>query len=277
MESKNKKNFEGQVPQELLSKEFLSQFKTEEDVSNFLKTHHTQVMEQMLQGEMDAHLGYQKYSEKGSGSVNSRNGSYSKTIQTEHGENRIEVPRDREGSFEPVVIPKHQSRGLSIERLVISLYAKGLSTFDIEDELREIYGINLSSSAISIITSKVTQSASEWQNRPLESLYLIAWMDGIIFKVREAGKVINKTVYLCIGLNMKSYKEVLGIWIGKNESSSFWMSVLTDLKARDVEDILITCTGNLNGFTDTIRAVFHNLLHKSVWYTKSEIPVVMLC
>ena len=256
MESKNKNDFEGQVPQELLSKEFLSQFKTEEDVSNFLKTLHTQVVEQMLQGEMDAHLGYQKYSGKGSGSGNSRNGSYSKTIQTEHGENRIEVPRDREGSFEPVVIPKHQSRGLSIERLVISLYAKGLSTSDIEDELREIYGINLSSSAISIITSKVTQSASEWQNRPLESLYLIAWMDGIIFKVREAGKVINKTVYLCIGLNMKGYKEVLGMWIGKNESSSFWMSVLTDLKARGVEDILITCTDNLNGFTDTIRAVF---------------------
>ena len=131
-----------------------------------------------------------------------------------------------------------------------------MSVSDIEDELRDIYGINLSSSAISIITNKVTQAAADWQNRPLESLYMVVWMDGIVFKVRESGKVINKTVYLCIGLNKMGYKEVLGMWVGKTESSSFWMSVLTDLKARGVEDILITVTDNLNGFTDTIRAVF---------------------
>lgn len=131
-----------------------------------------------------------------------------------------------------------------------------MSVSDIEDELRDIYGINLSSSAISIITNKVTQAAADWQNRPQESLYMVVWMDGIVFKVRESGKVINKTVYLCIGLNKMGYKEVLGMWVGKTESSSFWMSVLTDLKARGVEDILITVTDNLNGFTDTIRAVF---------------------
>lgn len=205
---------------------------------------------------MDVHLGYEKNSVKGNNTGNSRNGSYNKTIQTEYGESVISVPRDRNGEFNPIVVPKHESRGLSIEKLVISLYAKGLSVSDIEDELREIYEIELSSSAISIITNKVTQAAIEWQNRPLDRLYMVVWMDGIVFKVRESGKIINKTVYLCVGLNDKGYKEVLGMWIGKSESSSFWMSVLTDLKSRGVEDILITVTDNLNGFTDTIKTVF---------------------
>ena len=244
------------VPSEFLSKEFISQFKTEEDVSNFLKEIHSQVLEQMLQGEMDAHLGYEKHSVEGNNSGNSRNGSFPKRIQTEHGESVISIPRDRRGDFEPIVVPKHQSRGLSIERLVISLYAKGMSVSDIEDEMRDIYKINLSTSAISLITNKVTEAASEWQNRPLDRLYMVVWMDGIVFKVREAGKIINKTVYLCVGLNKYGYKDILGMWIGKNESSSFWMSVLTDLKSRGVEDILITVTDNLNGFTQTIKAVF---------------------
>jgi transposase-like protein len=170
------------VPPELLSKEFLKQFKTEEDVSKFLKDLHSQVLEQMLQGEMDAHLGYEKHDVAGNNTGNSRNGSFPKTIQTEHGE------------FEPVIVPKHQSRGLFIEKLVISLYAKGMSVSDIEEELRSIYEINLSGSSISIITNKVIQAAQEWQNRPLERQYLIVWMDGIILKSRDGGKVINKTV-----------------------------------------------------------------------------------
>ena len=151
---------------------------------------------------------------------------------------------------------KHESCGLSIEKLVISLYAKGMSVSDIEEEMREIYEIDLSTSAISIITNKVNQAAQEWQNRPLDPVYLIVWMDGIVFKVRDNGKIINKTVYLCVGLKQNGLKEVLGMWVGKSESSSFWMGVLTDLKARGVQDILITCTDNLNGFTDTIRTVF---------------------
>ncbi|MFR9547173.1 MAG: IS256 family transposase [Rikenellaceae bacterium] len=252
----SKKTKRQALPNELLSKEFLSQFKTEEDVSTFLKDLHAQVLEQMLQGEMDSHLGYERHSQDGYNTGNSRNGSYSKRIQTEHGEQRIDVPRDRKGAFDPVVVPKHQSRGLSLERLVISLYAKGMSVSDIEDEMNEIYGINLSTSAISIITNKVSQAAIEWQNRPLDRQYMVVWMDGIVFKVRESGKIVNKTVYLCVGLNDRGYKEVLGMWIGKSESASFWMSVLTDLKARGVEDILITVTDNLNGFTQTIKSVF---------------------
>ncbi len=244
------------IPKEFLSKEFLSQFKTGEDVTAFMKELHTRVYEQMLEAELDTHLGYEKHSNQVDHSSNSRNGSYKKQIQTEMGESVIQVPRDREGEFEPIVVPKHQSRGLSIERLVISLYAKGMSVSDIESEMQEIYSINLSTSALSIITNKVSQSASEWQNRPLESLYMIVRMDGIVFKVRENGKVINKTIYLCVGLNKEGLKEVLGLWVGKNESSAFWMGVLTDLKARGVEDILITVTDNLNGFTETIKSVF---------------------
>lgn len=144
------------IPKDLLSKEFLSQFKTAEDVDSFLKKLHTKVYEGMLEGEMENHLGYEKNAPEGKNSGNSRNGSYSKTIQTEYGQSRIEVPRDRSGDFEPVVVPKHQKRGLSIERLVISLYAKGMSVSDIEEEMKEIYGITLSTSAISVITSKVT-------------------------------------------------------------------------------------------------------------------------
>lgn len=151
------------VPVEMLSKEFISQFKSEQDVSRFLKDLHSQVLEQMLQGEMDAHLGYEKHSITGNNSGNSRNGSFPKKIQTEHGESIIQIPRDRKSDFEPIVVPKHESRGLSIENLVISLYAKGMSVSDIEDELRDIYEINLSTSSISIITNKVTQAAVEWQ------------------------------------------------------------------------------------------------------------------
>lgn len=244
------------IPKDLLSKEFLSQFNTQEDVDNFLRSLHSQVLEQLLEAELDEHLGYEKSSKEGNNSGNSRNGSYPKTILSEHGESVIEVPRDRNSSFEPIVVPKHKRQSTSIERLVISLYAKGMSVSDIESELQEIYKVRLSTSAISVITGKVTQEAIEWQNRPLENLYLIVWMDGIVFKVRENGKVVNKTVYLCIGLTKSGLKEILGMWVGKTESASFWMGILTDLKARGVEDILITVTDNLNGFTESIKGVF---------------------
>ncbi len=190
-------------------------------MDSFLKELHAKVYEGRLEGEMETHLGYGKNAPESKNSGNSLNGKYAKTIQTEYGESTIEVPRDRTGDFEPVIVPKHQKHGLSIECLVISLYAKGMSVSDIEQQMKEIYGISLSTSAISVITSKVTQAAIEWQNRPLESLYLIVWMDGIVFKVRENGKVINKTVYLCVGLNKEGLKEVLGMWVGKTSDCFF--------------------------------------------------------
>ena len=257
MKKKEDRKKEGyEVPREIFSKDFLKQFHTQEDVDKFLNDLHGKLYEELLQAEMDTHLGYEKNAIAGNNSGDSRNGKYSKTIQTVHGESEIEIPRDRNGTFAPIVIPRGEKRGMSLERLVISLYAKGMSVSDIEEELRNIYQVSLSSSSISMITNKVTKSAIEWQNRPLERQYFVVWMDGVVFKVRDEGKVINKTVYLCVGLPKSGKKEVLGLWVGKAESASFWMSVLTDLKARGVEDILITCTDNLNGFTNTIRSVF---------------------
>lgn len=208
----------------------------------------------MLEGELDHHLGYRKHAR--SDHSNARNGYGSKTIKTDFGEARIDVPRDREGSFEPLIVPKRESMAEGIESLVVSLYAKGMSNADIERQLLEMYDFRLSTSAISRITDRVTEDIVAWQNRPLEEVYLIVWMDGVVFKVRENSKVVNKTVYIAVGLRRDGKKEVPGLWPGKNESASFWMSVLTDMKARGVMDILITATDNLNGFTDTIQTVF---------------------
>lgn len=208
----------------------------------------------MLEGELDDHLGYDKHAK--SDQSNARNGYGSKTIKTDFGEARIDVPRDRDGSFEPVIVPKRKSMAEGVESLVVSLYAKGMSNADIEEQLLEMYDFRLSTSAISRITARVTEDITAWQNRPLEEVYLIVWMDGIVFKVRENSRVVNKTVYIAVGLRRDGKKEVLGLWLGKNESAAFWMGVFTDLKARGVADILITATDNLNGFTDTIRNVF---------------------
>ena len=269
------------VTKKFLESGLLDKVKTEKDLSDLFKALHSKALESMLEGELDAHLGYDKHQK--SGNPNSRNGKTSKTIQSEYGEARIEVPRDRQGSFEPVVVPKHQSRSLSVENLVLSLYAKGLSVADIEEELYELYGYRLSTSAISVITNRVSQEVTEWQNRPLDSVYCVVWMDGIVFKVRTNGKVINRTVYLAVGLSKNGYKELLGMWLGENESSAFWQGVLTDLKARGVEDILITVTDNLNGFTQAIKNVFpmadtqicvvHQIRNSSryvVWKDKKE-------
>ena len=240
--------------QQFLNSGLLDGIKTQEDLSVMHKELHSAALEAMLQGEMEHHLGYSKHEQNSSN--NARNGSSSKHVRTEFGKSQIKVPRDRQGSFEPIVVPKHQSRATPIENIIISLYAKGMSVVDIEDELQEIYGYKLSTSAISIITDKVNQRVLDWQNRPLEAVYCVVWMDGIVFKVRQSGKVINKTIYLAVGLNREGYKELLGMWLGQNESAAFWQGVLTDLKARGVEDILVTLTDNLNGFTQSIKNVF---------------------
>jgi len=242
--------------EELLESDFLDQFKTGEELDRFLKSVFNRGMEQILKGEMDHHLGYSKNDKKGDLSGNSRNGYSNKKLNSEFGEIDINVPRDRNGTFEPQIIPKRKKNRPGIETLIISLYAKGMTVSDIEQQLIEIYDINISTTAISIITDRVKQDAIEWQNRPLEEVYPIVWMDAIVFKVRDNSRVVNKAIYIAVGLNTSGYKEVLGLWLGKTESSSFWMSVLTDLQARGVKDILITCTDNLNGFTSTINSVF---------------------
>ncbi|WP_172918259.1 IS256 family transposase [Capnocytophaga canis] len=241
--------------EELLnSKEFYKSFKTVEDLTGFFKELHKKAVEHMLNAELDVHLDNEKHDKTKDG--NYRNGHTSKKIKTSFGEEQIQVPRDRDGSFNPMLVPKRKNVIDGLENIIVSFYAKGMSVSDIEEQIQEMYDFEVSTSTISRITNAVTNEMVAWQNRPLDELYLIVWMDGIIFKVRENSKVVNKTIYLAVGLNREGKKEVLGMWLGKNESSAFWMSVLTDLKARGVEDILITATDNLNGFTQTIRTVF---------------------
>jgi transposase-like protein len=211
-------------------------------------------VEQFLEAEMDEHLGYEK--NQVSSNKNARNGHSTKKIKTSFGENEILVPRDRDASFDPIAVPKRRNMIDGLETIIVSLYAKGMSVSDIQEQIKDIYEFEVSTSAISRITDRVASDIVSWQNRPLEPIYLIVWMDGISFKVRENSKVINKTIYIAVGLKRDGKKEVLGLWLGKNESAAFWMTVLTDLRARGVEDILITATDNLNGFTDTIKSVF---------------------
>ncbi len=241
---------------DLLQSDFFKQFKTTEEFQDFFSQLHNRGVEAMLEGELDVHLGYDKHTK--STSSNARNGYGTKTIKTTLGESEISVPRDRDGSLSPIIAPKRNGMADGIENVIISLYAKGMSNSDIEEQMREIYGFRVSSSAISRITDQVTDEIIAWQNRPLETVYLIVWMDGIVFKVRENSRIINKTIYIAVGLRRDGRKEILGLWLGKNESSAFWMSVLTYMKARGVMDILITATDNLNGFTDTILNVFPN-------------------
>jgi len=242
--------------EDLINEEFLKKFKNREEFDEFFSSLYKRGVETMLEGELEAHLGYKK--NKSRPGDNARNGYINKKLKSEHGEVQINVPRDRIGDFEPQLVPKRSGITQGIENLVISLYAKGMSNSDIEDELKEIYGFNLSTSTISLLTDKVSSDIIAWQNRPLESTYLVVWMDAVVFKVRENSRVINKAIYLAVGLRKDGFKEVLGMWLGKNESSAFWMSVLTDLKTRGIQDILITVTDNLNGFTDTINNVFPN-------------------
>lgn len=240
--------------EDAFSQDFLSQFKTGAELFSFMKELQKRGVEQFLEAEMEEHLGYGK--NELSDGTNARNGYTTKKIRTSLGESEIQVPRDRDSSFTPITVPKRKNIIDGLENIIISFYAKGMSVSDIQEQIKELYEFEVSTSAISRITDKISSDIISWQNRPLEPIYLIVWMDGIVFKVRENSKVINKTIYIAVGLKRDGKKEVLGLWLGKNESSAFWMTVLTDIKARGVEDILITATDNLNGFTDTIKAVF---------------------
>ena len=205
---------------------------------------------------MDEHLGYTKHSSEGNGTGNSRNGKTKKTIKTKSGKLNIEVPRDRNSSFQPVLVPKRKRMIDHIEDVVISFYAKGMSTRDIRSQMQEIYGLELSESTVSNITERILVDVQQWQNRPLDDTYLIAWLDGITFKVRSQGKIINKSVYIIIGLNTIGRKEVLGMWINQHETAEGWLQILNELKQRGVQDILIACNDNLKGLSKAIKAVF---------------------
>lgn len=232
------------------------QCKNMEDVHKLLKSLFKGTLEQMLEAEMDEHLGYEKHNPSGNNSGNSRNGYGSKTIKTELGETELRVPRDRNGTFDPQVVEKRQTKSEDLENRIIAMYAKGMSNRDIEDHLRDIYGVQASASLISRITDKIMPGVQEWQARPLDSIYPVVFLDGIVFKVRKDARVINKCVYSVLGINMDGRKEILGIWISENESASFWLSICNELKNRGVRDILIACRDNLSGFSEAITTVF---------------------
>jgi len=253
----NKKEMEQMHERE---KELISllaeQCKTLGDVQTLLKSLFKGTVETMLEAEMDEHLGYEKHSVLGNNSGNSRNGYGKKTIKTELGETEISVPRDRKGTFEPQVIEKRQTKSEDLENRIIAMYAKGMSNRDIEDHLRDIYGVEASASLISRITDKIMPAVAEWQSRELEAIYPIVFLDGIVFKVRKDARVINKCVYSVLGVRLDGRKDILGIWISENESASFWLSVCNELKNRGVQDILIACHDNLSGFSEAIATVF---------------------
>lgn len=236
---------------------FFKQFKGKDQFQSFFQMMYKQGIESMLQGELDEFLGYAKHSPEGYNSGNSRNGSSQKTVKTESlGDMVLSIPRDRKSDFEPGLIPKHGRMSDKLEDAILGMYSRGMTTTDVSEQVAEIYGVSVSSTTVSNVTNQLLKNVREWQERPLESVYLVVWMDGIRIKIRHNGKIINKCVYLVIGLNKEGRKEVLGMWIDETESASFWLKVLTDMKARGVEDILIACTDNLTGFTKAIKAAF---------------------
>jgi len=240
-----------------LPKDFLKQFKNKEEFQNFFQTLFKQGVEEILKAELDEHLGYEKHSPEGHHSGNSRNGFSKKKVKTESvGDMILNIPRDRKSTFEPQLSPKHERMSDTIEQAIIGMYSRGMTTRDIEEQVREMYGIDVREGTISNVTNRLIDNIKQWQIRPLELVYFVVWMDGISLKIRSNGNIINKTIFLVIGLNNQGMKEVLGMWINETESASFWLNVLTDLKARGVEDILIACTDNLKGFTDAIRSIF---------------------
>lgn len=227
-----------------------------QDVATLLKSLFAGTIEQMLESEMEEHLGYVKHSVEGNNSGNSRNGYNKKTIKSEWGESEINVPRDRNGEFEPKVIEKRQTRTDEIERRILAMYAKGMSVRDIEDQVRDIYGAEVSPALISNITDKILPQVTEWQNRLLEEIYPVVFFDGVWFKMRKDSTVIKTCVYSVLGINMEGKKEILGIWCSSSESASFWTSVFNELKNRGVKDILIACHDNLSGFSAALETVF---------------------
>ena len=236
--------------------EKISKLKTMSDVTNFAKELIAPTLQSMLESELTQHLGYEKHASSGRGSGNSRNGYSKKKLKTSFGPADLDVPRDREGSYDPLAVKKYETIESDVEEKIIAMYAKGMTTRDIHTYMQDIYGIEVSAGMISTITDKVMPLITEWQNRPLSELYPILYLDGIHSKVREDGRIVNRCAYTVLGINSEGMKELLGIWVGGSEGAKFWMSVLSELKQRGVRDILITAVDGLTGFSEAIKAVF---------------------
>jgi len=226
------------------------------DIQNMLKDMFGDAIQEMLEAELENNLGYSRYDYKNKATTNSRNGYSKKSLKSNYGKSDIKIPRDRDGDFEPKVVKKNQITLPSIDDQVLSMYAKGMTTRDIEKHLESIYGIDASPDLISRITDKILPLVTEWQNRPLEEVYAIVFMDAIHYKVRSEGRILNKAAYSVLGVNLEGIKEVLGIWVGEAESAKFWLSVLNEIKNRGVKDILIMAVDGLKGFSEAIESAY---------------------
>lgn len=231
-------------------------FKSADDVLTTLKEMFREVLQEALEVEMEEKLGYDKYELSAKETANTRNGYSKKTVKSELGPIELNIPRDRNGEYEPGIVPKHERNVTGIEEKVLSLYSKGMTTRDIHDQIKELYGIEISADLVSKITERIMPTVHEWQNRPLEKTYSFVFMDAVHYKVRDEKQVVNKAAYVVLGVNMDGEKDVLGIWVGANETSKFWLSVLNDLKNRGVQNVLIFCVDGLNGFKEAIEAVY---------------------
>jgi len=239
--------------------ELLKDYKKPEDLTGekgLLKQLTKRLIERAMSAEMSQHLGYEKHSPEGKNGGNSRNGYSTKTIRSDSGEFDIDQPRDRDGTFEPQIIKKHQKSFNGFDDKIMSMYSLGMTTRDIQSHIKEIYGVELSPDFVTNVTDQIIDDIKEWQNRPLEEIYPIVFLDAIRVKSRENGQVINKAIYLVMGINLQGMKDVLGMWITENEGAKFWASVVSDLSNRGVKDILIACVDGLKGFEEAINSVF---------------------
>ena len=257
-----------------------------DDIQQLFRETIAEFMETGLDAELDEHLGYDRYDTKEKETDDSRNGHSSKTLRTSFGDTPIQIPRDRKGQFDPVILRKNQtSISQDVEAKIISMYAKGMTTADIGEHIRDIYGIEVSESTVSRITDKVLPEAKEWQQRPLESVYAVMFMDAIHYHVRSEGQIVKKAVYIAIGIDLSGKKDVLGMWVGENESAKYWATVLNSLRNRGVEDIFIACTDNLTGFSNAIEAVYprtdiqnciiHQLRNSSKYVSYKDLKALM--
>ncbi len=257
-----------------------------DDIQELFKDTIAEFMENGLEAELDDQLGYSRYDYKNKDTDNSRNGYSSKTLRTSFGDVEVSVPRDRKSEFDPKVLRKNQtSISQDIEEKILSMYAKGMTTGDIEAHIQDIYGVDVSDTTVSRITDKILPVAKEWQQRPLESIYAVVFLDAIHYHVRSEGQIVKKAVYIAIGIDLDGHKDVLGMWVGENESAKFWATVLNSLKNRGVEDIFIACTDNLTGFSAAIEAVYpkteiqnciiHQLRNSSKYVSYKDLKALM--
>jgi len=239
-----------------LAAQLAKNLKTEKDLSDFSRQLKKMTVEAALGAEMEDHLGYAKHSPEGHHTGNSRNGYSGKTLKGNHGEVAIEVPRDRNGSFEPQLVRKGQTRLTEFDDQILALYAKGMTNRDIVNSFKEMYGADVSAALISQVTNVVLEKVHEWQSRPLDEVYPVVYLGCLVVKIRQDKRVINKAIYLALGINLEGHKELLGMWLSENEGAKFWLSILTELQNRGIKDIFIACVDGLKGFPEAINTAY---------------------